>query len=242
MDLGPGRLPRHGDGRRPGAARTLSGHKEADANNRTGAGVLAGLAVPASTAAAAQTGGCSRPVCRRRPWPAPWRARGHGAHRKAALLSSPAAREHKPGRRIDRRRPARSAAWWGLSLQSTSPSFASCLRKYPAGSGFLPLQLSTTHTPASAFPTPSGVRHKRNHSPTERGGNCHRLMRNACVPPVLGRSTGSTQAPCVSDWTCTQIAAGYCIRHGQSGILGFLGLARCVACEGQPARNATIFG
>jgi hypothetical protein len=26
---------------------------------------------------------------------------------------------------------------------------------------FLPLQLSTTHTQASAFPTPSGVRHKR---------------------------------------------------------------------------------
>jgi len=46
VDPGPGRLPRHGDGRRPGAARTLSGHKEADANNRTGAGVLAGLAVP----------------------------------------------------------------------------------------------------------------------------------------------------------------------------------------------------
>ena len=49
--------------------------------------LLAGLAGPASTAAAAQTGGCSRPVYRRRPWPAPWRARGHGAHRKAALLS-----------------------------------------------------------------------------------------------------------------------------------------------------------
>lgn len=30
-----------------GPARALAGHKEADANNRTGAGVLAGLAVPA---------------------------------------------------------------------------------------------------------------------------------------------------------------------------------------------------
>ena len=80
------------------------------------------------TAAAAQTGGCSRPVCRRRPWPAPWRAGDRGAHRKAALLSWRAARERTPGRRNDRRRPMRSAAWWGLSLQSMSPSFASCLR------------------------------------------------------------------------------------------------------------------
>ncbi len=64
---------------------------------------------------------------------------------------------------------------------------------------FLPLQLSTTHTPASAFPTPSGVRHKRNRSPTERGRNCRHLTDDACVPPVLGSSTGSTQAPCVSN-------------------------------------------
>src|SRR5208283_437336 len=40
---------------------------------------------------------------------------------------------------------------------------ASCLRPVISGwLGFLPLQLSTTHTPASAFPTPSRVRHKRN--------------------------------------------------------------------------------
>src|SRR5260370_1758765 len=32
-----------------------------------------------------------------------------------------------PGLRSDRRCPARSAAWWGLALQSMSPSFASCL-------------------------------------------------------------------------------------------------------------------
>ena len=38
----------------------------------------------------------------------------------------------------------------------------------PSGFGYLPLQLSTTHTQASAFPTPSGVRHKRNHSRAKR--------------------------------------------------------------------------
>src|SRR5260370_3770035 len=32
-----------------------------------------------------------------------------------------------PGLRSDRRCPARTAAWWGLALQSMSPSFASCL-------------------------------------------------------------------------------------------------------------------
>jgi hypothetical protein len=41
--------------------------------------------------------------------------------------------------------------------------FASCLRPlYPSGSGSLLVPLSTTHTQASAFPTPCGVRHKRN--------------------------------------------------------------------------------
>src|SRR5262245_46989413 len=48
--------------------RSASGHKEAYANDLTVAGVLAGLAgSPLVTAAAAQTGGCSRPVYRRRP-------------------------------------------------------------------------------------------------------------------------------------------------------------------------------
>jgi hypothetical protein len=39
----------------------------------------------------------------------------------------------------------------------------------PSGFSFLPLQLSTTHTQALAFPTPGGVRHKRNHPQAERG-------------------------------------------------------------------------
>jgi hypothetical protein len=73
---------------------------------------------------------------------------------------------------------------------------------------FLPLQLSATHTQASAFPTPSGVRHKRNHPQAERGPDCCHVTHGARVPPVLGGSTAGTQAPCVSTWTCTQIPAG----------------------------------
>src|SRR5438876_8691039 len=38
--------------------------------------------------------------------------------------------------------------------------------------------------------------------------NCCHVTHDACALPVLGGSTGSTQAPCVSTWTCTQIPAG----------------------------------
>jgi len=69
----------------------------------------------------------------------------------------------------------------------------------PSGFSFLPLQLSTTHTQASAFPTPDGVRHKRNHPQAERGPNCRHVTHGACAPPVLGGSTGGTQAPCASN-------------------------------------------
>jgi hypothetical protein len=52
----------------------------------------------------------------------------------------------------------------------------------PSGFRFLPLQLSTTHTQASAFPTPSGVRHKRNHPQAERGPTAASATR--CLHPT----------------------------------------------------------
>src|SRR5580658_4233973 len=66
-----------------------------------------------------------------------------------------------PGRRNDRRRPARSAAWWGLVLQSTSPTSRHASGLYIRLARLPLLLLSTTHTRVSAFPTPRAVRHKR---------------------------------------------------------------------------------
>ena len=163
---------------------------------------------PLLTAAAAQTGGCSRPVCRRRPRPVPWRAGGHGAHRKAALLNWPAAREHKPGRRIDRRRPARSAAWWGLLLRSTSPSFASCLRLSSLLASASALTAQHNTYPGSSVPHSKWCTPQAKPLAGRAWPNCCHVTHDACVPPVLGGSTAGTQAPCVSTWTCTQIPAG----------------------------------
>ena len=90
----------------------------------------------------------------------------------------------------------------GYSSGQCRLPLASCLRPlYPSGSGLLPLLLSTTHTPSSAFPNPGGVRHKRNRLRTERGRIRHTNTsitptHGACVLPVLGGGTGSTQAPC----------------------------------------------
>ena len=53
----------------------------------------------------------------------------------------------------------------------------------PSGFGFLPLQLSTTHTPASAFPTPGGVRHKRKPSAGQAQRNC-RHQSTRCLRPT----------------------------------------------------------
>src|ERR1700758_5827609 len=75
------------------------------------------------------------------------------------------------------------------SGQRLGGGYRSSQRRLPSrrASGFsafwlqiLPLQLSTTHTQASAFPTPSGVRQKRNHSQAERGPNCCHVTHSAC--------------------------------------------------------------
>ncbi len=67
----PARPAVHPAGCLPGAARGAFPGTKKPTPITEGAGVLAGLAVPALTAAAAQTGGCSRLVCRRRSSRAP---------------------------------------------------------------------------------------------------------------------------------------------------------------------------
>jgi hypothetical protein len=71
----------------PGPGPAPLGIKKTDVMNTTDVGVFAGpdCGRAATAGAAVPTTGCSRPGCQRRPWPAPGRARGHGAHRKAAL-------------------------------------------------------------------------------------------------------------------------------------------------------------
>ena len=124
------------------------------------AGFVAGQATRV-TAVAVRTVGWTRPGCQLQPWTVPWRALARDARRREALLSWRVARVHMPGRRNDRRRPARSAAWWGLLLQSTSPTSRHASGLYIRLARLPLLLLSTTHTPASAFPTPRAVRHKR---------------------------------------------------------------------------------
>jgi hypothetical protein len=73
-------------GQRRTRPRQPLGTKKTDVMNSTDVGVFAWPGCGrAATGAAVPTTGCSRPGCQRRPWPAPGRARGHGARRKAAL-------------------------------------------------------------------------------------------------------------------------------------------------------------
>jgi hypothetical protein len=102
----------------------------------------------------------------------------------------------------------------GAIAPVTSPSFASCLRpRYPAGSVFCSYS-SAQHIPRRQRSPLRGV-YATSENPS--GAACGpangiatvaRGTYGACAPPVLEGRTGGTQAPCVSNWTCTQIGPG----------------------------------